>query len=219
VNIPFTVEQFLEVFKNYNLAIWPIQIIAYVIGAIALILAVKKTGQSDRIISGILSVFWLWMGIVYHIMYFSPINKPAYVFGAIFIIQGILFAIVGGIRGRISFHLNSNIHSIVGGVFILYAMVVYPIIGYLLGHGYPNSPGFGVAPCPTTIFTFGLLLWTDKRFLKYLLIIPLIWSAIGFSAALKLGIREDIGLLVAGVVGTSMIIFRDRSNRASDAQV
>ena len=218
MKFPFTIEQFLEVFKNYNLAIWPMQIIAYIIGAIALILAVRKIWQSDRIISGILSFFWLWMGIVYHIMYFSSVNKPAYAFGTLFIIQGVLFVIAGVLRDKISFNLRINIYSIVGGIFILYAMVIYPVIGYLLGHGYPNSPGFGVAPCPTTIFTFGLLLWTDKRLAKYLLIIPLIWSFIGFFAALKLGIREDIGLLVAGLVGTIMIILKDRGDQVSDPQ-
>ena len=33
-----------------------------------------------------------------------------------------------------------------------------------------------------------------------LLVIPLIWSLIGFWAAISLGIREDIGLLLAGLL-------------------
>lgn len=210
MNLPFTIEQFLEVFKNYNLSIQPIQIITYVIGIIALTITIKKTSQSDRIISVILSFYWLWMGILYHIIYFSQINKLAYAFGVLFIIQGILFIIIGIFKDRISFHFKPNIYSLVGSIFILYAMLIYPIIGYIIGHGYPNSPVFGVAPCPTTIFTFGLLLWTDKRVAKYLLIIPLIWSFIGFFAALKLGILEDIGLLVASLIGTIMLFYRDR---------
>jgi len=40
---------------------------------------------------------------------------------------------------------------------------------------------------------------------RYALIIPLLWSSIGFTAALTLGIREDIGLLVAGLVGTVLL--------------
>jgi hypothetical protein len=90
-------------------------------------------------------------------------------------------------------------------------MIIYPVIGIFLGHGYPNSPCFGIAPCPATIFTFGLLLWTDKKVPKYVLIIPLLWSFLGPIAAMKLGIREDIGLLVAGVTGTVLLIVRDRA--------
>jgi Family of unknown function (DUF6064) len=39
-----------------------------------------------------------------------------------------------------------------------------------------------------------------------LLIIPVLWSVIGTSAAFSFGIKEDFGLLVAGTIGTTMII-------------
>jgi hypothetical protein len=96
---------------------------------------------------------------------------------------------------------------LVGGE--LYSFVIYPILGYLFGHVYPKNPTFGL-PCPTTIFTFGLLLWTDKIVPKYVLVIPSIWSLIGFVAALFLGIKEDYGLLIAGVLGSILILIRDR---------
>jgi hypothetical protein len=38
----------------------------------------------------------------------------------------------------------------------------------------------------------------------------LIWSIIGFGAALSLGVKEDYGLLIAGVVGFILIFIRDR---------
>lgn len=40
--------------------------------------------------------------------------------------------------------------------------------------------------------------------------IPLLWSMIGFFAALSLGITKDYMLLVAGVVGTALIIMKNR---------
>jgi hypothetical protein len=210
MNIPFSIEQFLGVFEKYNLAIWPMQIIAYILGIAALLLAIGKTKLSDRIICAVLVFFWLWMGIAYHIMYFSKINKAAFAFGVLFIIQGILFLIIGLYKTHLSFKFKLNTFSLIGSLFILYAMVIYPILGYFLGHGYPKSPGFGVAPCPTTIFTFGLLLWTDKKVAKYILVIPFIWSIIGFSAVIAFGMREDIGLLITALLGTIAIIFKDR---------
>jgi len=39
----------------------------------------------------------------------------------------------------------------------------------------------------------------------------LIWSAIGFSAALSLGVREDIGLLVAGLLSVGLLFWRDHA--------
>jgi hypothetical protein len=70
---------------------------------------------------------------------------------------------------------------------------------------------FGVAPCPTVIFTFGLLLLTSTRIPKYLLLVPLAWSITsGISAPLNFGIYEDFGLVAAGVIGTGLLIWRDR---------
>jgi hypothetical protein len=69
---------------------------------------------------------------------------------------------------------------------------------------------FGVAPCPVTIFTFGMLLMTTRRFSYWLLVIPFIWSLIGGSAAILLDVRQDWLLLVSGLIAVLVIVIRDR---------
>ncbi|MBM4334204.1 MAG: hypothetical protein FJ117_23840 [Deltaproteobacteria bacterium] len=186
MDLPFTIEQFLGIFEKYNLAVWPMQIVLILIAVLTLILSLKKISYSDKTISIILSFFWLWIGIVYHLAYFTAINKAAYLFGVLFIIQGLIFLFAGGIKSKLSFKFQSSSYGVIGSLFILYALIIYPILGYFFGHVYPKNPTFGL-PCPTTIFTFGLLLWTVKIVPKYVLVIPLIWSIIGFGAALSLG--------------------------------
>lgn len=137
--------------------------------------------------------------------WFSP---PAYLFSALFVFQGWLFLYEGIVRNRLSFCANQKIYGIIGAILIVYALAIYPLIGYALGRSFPSSPTFGV-PCPTTIFTFGLLLWTNKKFPSSLLIVPILWSLVGTSAALSFGIKEDFGLLVAGMLGTASIIWRN----------
>jgi len=210
VEIPFTVEQFFDVFGIYNSAIWPAQILAYVLGIVALALAFRESRLSTRIVSGILALFWIWMGVFYHIVHFSVINPAAWIFGSFCILQGLLFFLIGTIFGRLTFRFILKPTSIIGGCFILYAMVVYPLLGVIFGHSYPRAPMFGVAPCPTTIFTFGILLWAIKSVPAYLLIIPLIWSIVGMSAAVNLRVPQDYGLVVAGVLGTALILIQNR---------
>ena len=210
MSLPFTIEQFLSVFEKYNLSVWPMQIVLVLIAILAVILSIRKMNRSDKIISIALGFFWLWIGIVYHFAYFTSINKAAYFFAALYIIQGVLFLFAGGMEPKLSFKFKPNSYGIVGSLFILYALILYPGLGYFFGHVYPKNPTFGL-PCPTTIFTFGLLLWTDKNVPKYVLAIPLIWSIIGFGAALSLGVKEDYGLLIAGVLGSILILIRDRS--------
>jgi len=54
-----------------------------------------------------------------------------------------------------------------------------------------------------------MLLWADRRVPVFVLILPLIWSLIGFWAAVALTITEDFGLLLAGLIGSLLIIYRN----------
>jgi hypothetical protein len=208
--LPFTPEQFLAVFVNYNNAIWPIQIAAYVLGGVAVAPLFRRTREGDRVIAGVLALMWLWTGLGYHGLSFSAINKAAYLFAALFIVQGCYFLYAGVYRCQIGFGLRPDLATGIGAVFIAYAAIVYPLIGMATGHRYPEMPMFGVTPCPVTIFTFGLLLLTERPVPRLLLVIPFVWSMIGGSAAILLNVPQDWLLLVSGCIAAPLIIFRDR---------
>jgi len=209
---PFTLQQFLEIFKNYNEAVFPMQVIFYLAGIVAVYLAIKPNSKSDKIICGVLSFLWLWMGIVYHLVYFTTINKAAYLFGIVFLFQGILFFISGVIKSKISFRFRPDKYGITGIILIFFALIIYPALGYLFGHVYPSSPTFGL-PCPATIFTFGFLLLIDKKIPVLIIIIPFVWSIIGFTAAFNFGIVEDTGLIISGLLTLTLVFIRNKKYR------
>lgn len=95
MRLPFTSEQFFGVFEQYNETIWPVQVIIYVAAAVAFYLIFKPSKYSDKVISGILALFWLWMGIVYHWSFFASINPAARLFGALFVLEGLIFLFEG----------------------------------------------------------------------------------------------------------------------------
>ncbi len=209
MQFPFTVEEFLNVFKSYNQSVFPLQIVFYLIAFCCVYFLFKPIKNNGKILSAVLSFFWLWIGVVYHLIFFTSINKAAYSFGILFIIQGILFFFYGVVKGVISFEYQKNVFNHVGIIFIIYALIIYPILGHFLGHQYPSSPTFGL-PCPTTIFTFGILLFVNNKISKFIIIIPLLWSIIGFGAALNLSIYEDFGLLLAGVLGFVLLLNQNK---------
>lgn len=211
--MPFTTEQFMQVLRNYNLAVWPAQVILNVLGLIVVYLSVMKTKYSDHLIRYSIALLWLWMGIVYHIGYFSTINPAAYLFGVAFILQGVFFVISGFLHDRLSFRYRWDGYGLTGGIMVLYALVFYPALGLIFGHTFPNSPTFGL-PCPTTIFTFGILLWTEGKVPLFVIVIPFLWSLLGSTAAVKFGVIEDVGLLIAGITGTVMLMRRRRKEAA-----
>jgi hypothetical protein len=208
MNNLFPLELFTKVFEKYNLAIWPMHLVAYILGIAILLLVVKRTKYSNQIIAAILSFLWLWTGILFFLLYLAPVSKPSYFFGGLFIIQGLLF-LNSAIKPRLSFAAELNVYSFVGILFVAYAMVGYPVFGYFLGHSYPHSAPFGLTPCPTNIFTFGLFLLSNKRIPKLFLVIPLLWAIIGGFPPVFVGVLEDIGLILAGIFGTAIILYRD----------
>jgi len=209
MKLPFTIDQFLDVFKNYNQAVYPLQFIFYFFAIVIVFLSIIKTVYADKIINSLLSFFWLWMGIVYHILYFAKINPAAYVFGAAFILQGLLFFYHGVLHNALMYSFRSGKIGLTGAIMISFALVIYPMLSHYLGHVYPAAPTFGL-PCPTTIFTIGMLLWSDKKLSPAIWIIPVLWSVVGFFAAVKLAIPEDTGLLIAGIAGLILIRVHNR---------
>jgi hypothetical protein len=198
--LPFTREQFFDVFARYNEGVLPLQLALFLLGLSAFFaLAVRRPG-SDRVVSAILAVLWAWMALVYHFGYFAPLNPAAWLFGAAFLLGAAAFAWAGVVRGRLVFDGESRARRIAGHALIAYALVGYPLASLLAGREYPELPTFGL-PCPTAIFTIGMLAFLSGRFPRYVLAVPIAWAFIGAQAALLMAVYEDIGLFLAGLVG------------------
>jgi hypothetical protein len=208
MNISLTLDQMLSVFEAYNTATWPLQAVACLLVITAIVLTIKPLKYSGEIIAAILSFVWLWTGVVFCAIYWAPVFKPSYGYTALYVAQGIIF-FAGIFRPKLSFRFKPDIYTIVGLLFIIYSLAGYFLTGYFLDHIYPRAVSIILAPCPTVVLTFGMLLLTDRKFPKYILIIPLFWSLCGIIPIL-MGVTEDIGLVTAGVVGTILILLRDR---------
>jgi len=208
--LPFTAEVFFSVFEQYNRAIWPTQIVAYGLGLVVVLLTLRPVPGGNKVIGALLAAAWAWIGVVYHLMHFAAIDVAAPAFGAVFIVQALLFGWTVAIGGKIVFRFRADVFGWTGLGFVLFAMAVYPLVGWLAGHGWPRAPLFGVAPCPTTIFTLGVLLLTEGRTPLRLVLIPVLWSLVGGTAAWLLSVPEDLALPLAGLGGLGLILWKNR---------
>lgn len=218
MKLPFTIEAFLKVFHDYNAAIWPAQILAVTIALVILAALFVRWDGSRRVMMAALGVLWAFTGIGYHLMFFARINPLAPVFAGFFVGQAVLFVMAAIRPGDLRLSAALTLQRVLGLAAIVYAMAVYPVLGIWAGHGGMAGPMFGVAPCPTTIFTLGMLTMTRGRWVVWLSIIPILWSLVGLAAALQLGIPEDLGLPVAGAVLIAVLAataLRERSARGS----
>lgn len=228
MRLPFSRDQFFDVFAQYNVSIWPAQLalLALAIAAFALVFFAVGGGRGGRAVQTAttapgwaLAILWAWMAIGYHFIHFSRINPAAWVFGAAFLVAAGLFALETQ-RGRLRFEQPQGALGAVGLAIVFYAFIGYPILGALAGHAYPREPTFGL-PCPTTIFTLGLLLFAKRPRPVSVFVVPFAWSLVGTTAAFQLGVVQDYGLLAAAAVTAATLALgrRHRPPRAGFGRV
>jgi len=191
--LPFTTDEFLDVFAAYNRSFWPVALGLWVWALVgAVLLARHRNG--NRLIVSMLAVQWAWAGIVYHAMFFTRINPAAWLFSALFLTESAILAWAGLARGRLRFAPGGSPLHVVGWAFVAYGLL-YPLIAIVDGHSFPRVPTFGV-PCPTTVMTIGFLAAAEPPAPRVFAALPIVWAFIG-GALLEMGERKSHGLPAA----------------------
>lgn len=203
MTLPFSREQFLEVFAAYNLSLWPFAAALWVLSLAALVLVVRGA-RVDRAVTVLLAVHWAWTAVAYHWVHFAAINPAAPVFAAAFLAQAFALG-KSAWRDSLRYAWRLTPRHLIGAATAAYGLL-YPAAALVVVGAYPRIPTFGV-PCPTTLLTMGLLLMATPVRIS-LLVIPLLWSLIGGSAALLFAIAPDFALPAAGVLVTVLLLPR-----------
>jgi hypothetical protein len=196
MQLPFTKEQFFDLFAAYDEALWPALVALWATSVVASVLLFYSRRPPDRWISALLAAHWIWSAMAYHVGFFTRINRAAWVFAALFLLQAAVFFWAGVVRGRLSFAPWRNAWAPVAWGLVAYSLV-YPAINAAQHLSVSRIPTFGV-PCPTTIFTAGMLMLATPRSWR-LSIVPVMWSVIGGSAAFLLDVYADYALPLAGI--------------------
>lgn len=200
MTLPFTAEQFHAVFRAYNEALWPAPLALSALGVSAVLLLWLQRRWSSRAIAAILGILWLWSGILYHQVFFAAINPQADVFTAIFLLGALVFLRQGLWRDELKFEPGRSIRCICGALLIGFSLLGYPVWSSLTGHAYPELPTFGL-PCPTTLFTLGMLGFAARPYPRAPLAMPVLWALIGGQAAWLLEVTPDLSLFGAAAAG------------------
>jgi hypothetical protein len=196
MQLPFTKDQFFDLFAAYNSALWPALLALWTASVVVSLLLISPRRPTDRWVSALLAGHWAWSALAYHAAFFTRINPAAWIFAMFFLVQAALFVWVGIVQRRLSFAPTHNAWALMALLLIAYSLV-YPAINAVQHLTVSRIPTFGV-PCPTAIFTAGFLMLAAPRS-RLLAIIPVLWSLVGGSAAVLLDVRADYALPIAGI--------------------
>jgi Family of unknown function (DUF6064) len=210
MGLPFTEDQFFAVFRDYNEAVWPAPVVLTVVAVVAVALALRPRPWSGVMVSVILALLWGWAAIAYHLAFFARVNPLAPAFAALSAVGMVVFLWLGVVRRRLRFGPRRGWRTPAGLALVVYALVAYPILSVVAGHSYPAMPTFGL-PCPTTLFSVGILALLVPPYPWLVCLVPVLWSVVGAQAAFLLGVPQDLALLVAAGVGGVLIRWRTRA--------
>jgi hypothetical protein len=212
MTLPFTIEQFNGVFRDYNTSMWPAQWFLVAMALAAVVAALSPRPWSGVAVSASLGLLWAWIALAYHLAFFARINPAAYAFAALSMVGAAAFIWQGVIRRRLTFQWVPGPQAVAGAALIVFALAVYPVWSAYAGHPYPATPTFGL-PCPTTIFTIGMLCFAVPPTPRSPLIVPFLWCLVGAQAAFVLGVQPDLGLIAAGAVSVALLTTAGRQLR------
>ncbi len=174
----FQPQTYQRLLANYNQTLWPMQLVALLLGLALLWLLFKRPKQADRLINTGLCICWLWVGVVFHLQYFASINWAAWGFGALFMLQAALLLLFGVLLNKVTYQHVQTPVSRFGLLVFLFALVVYPLLTALMAGDWAQGHYFGTSADGTCLATMGLLMIVKSGWRWLLAVLPVIWLVI-----------------------------------------
>jgi hypothetical protein len=199
----------------YNEATWPMAIVMIIAGGFLTGRVFWKPGaKTDMWLKAFLSFAFAWSGVVFFLIFLK--NPISYFAGApLFLIASLLFA--SDIREqKTHFRPPEPGWKRAATVFWLALVLLYPVIGWPMGHRYPQTllPTF---PCPLTVFSIALVA-AAPRVDKKVFVVLLPWALMALPKCFgALDCHEDCILFAAGVYGLVELI-RNWKRRGGETQ-
>jgi hypothetical protein len=214
---PFTPEVYFRLFVRHNEAVWPLQIVAILLAFLAIWQVWRGRG---RPVAVVLAACWAFVGYKFHIDLYANLNWAARYFGWAFIAQGAL-VLGSGLLGRLDREPDKPLGGPewMGLGIALFAVLIFGLLGPLAGPEGAASQWtgveiFGIAPDPTVIATFGLVLMAGRtRWLLF--VIPVLWAAISGATAWVMEAPVGFVTPAAALLALAIGIWKSVSLRTS----
>lgn len=207
----FSPRTYYRLFELYNAAVWPAHLAALVLGIAILVLIRRNDG---RAVAAILVAVWLWTALAFHFERYATINWAAtYVAGA-FIVQAALTLWTGIARNRLVFTPSATSADRAALALFLFALLIQPAIGTLLGRSWMQAELFGLAPDPTAVATLAVLV-RAQRIHWHLLMIPVLWCVFTGLTLWAMEAPDALVAPAAAVLALAIAAWKTAASRGS----
>jgi hypothetical protein len=209
----FSPRTYYRLFELYNAAIWPVQVLAVLLGLGLVALLLRGGPATSRWIAAAFSACWLWCALAFLAARYAKINWFATYVAWAFTAEAALLA-GAAVLGRLSFEPPRDLAGRAGVSMCLVALIVLPLAGPLFGRGWRSAEVFGVAPDPTAVATAGALLLARARHKWLWMAIPALWCLTTGATLLAMKAPDFWVSPLGGLVAVAFAARRERAARA-----
>jgi hypothetical protein len=207
----FSARTYYRLFERHNTALWPGHVVALLAGAAVFALLWRRPdARTARLAVGVLAAGWLVVAVAYFWVRYSTIHTGGKWFAAAFGAQALALAWCGIVGRRLELAVRPAAIGRTGLGLIAFSVLLYPLVGRLLGRPWMQAEVFGLAPDPTVLATLGLLL-AAKHPAWWLWIVPVGWSLFSAMTLWALHAPEALGM---GMVPVVWVVLAFRCGRA-----
>jgi len=151
----FSPQAYARLVERYNLALWPLHVLAPGAGVLLLALVRLRTPGATRAALVLLALAWLWTGWAFHWQRYAEIFLAAPYLAVASWAQAVLLLACCFARNQ---DASRPWQAWFGWPLLAVGTVLYPLIAPLAGSPWPQAEIFGVMPDPTSAATLGYVL-------------------------------------------------------------
>lgn len=222
----FAPRTYWRLFELQIAALWPLPVIALLIGLSILALIRRPRRWSGRAIAVALAAAWAWIWVWVWVWVgwsfvggrYAAINWAMAYAEPAFYAQAVLLVWFGALRNRFSLAAVRAGPALTGLALYLYALALHPLLAVISGRPLAGAEIVGVAPDTTAVATLGLLAMLPRSGpAAPLLAIPVAWCLISWATLATIGTWEawvPLAAVVAAIGARLWAAIRPPPSRA-----
>lgn len=208
-----------RMFELHNAYLWPLHVVAFAIGLLLLVVAVRPRSGLNRIAFALLSIVWLFVAVTFLYGRYAAINWAAIYLLPIFVVSAAVLMFWAMRSEAPVLERGRGFAAIAAVGAIAFSVVGYPLLGLITERSWGMAEFFGITPDPTAIATLGLLALVRGAKALLPMIVVTLWMVVSALTLYALGRNDFFVGPLAAVLCIAAYVVGMRRRHSSETRV
>lgn len=213
---PFSRGELLSLAARYNEFIEPLQVLIYIPTLLIFILLLRGAKQdTSRGVLLLLGAEWAMVGVMFCLNIVLDRHWVGYVGGGVFVASGLYYAIAASFSFPPHFRWRRDNPTLVSLLITAWSILGLPGFSWLIGRDYPFVTTYGLMPVSVAMLTFGVAISARPAPRLWLMLPPLLVTALSVITLIWWQLWEEIALFLAAALAIgAWLVWRKKLTEA-----